>query len=115
MRPECIVPAITFNQPILTCLALHAAAAVTSEDGAKEAIAKVLPRLVLFGALPPSIVPVLLSIRKALDVQKHVDKKLLRLTYYLIQLACGDGSAGTTMPFSPLTGGAVGWQLTCAS
>jgi hypothetical protein len=67
-------------------------------------VSKALPRLTLFGAMPPSILPVLLSIRKLLDVHKSVDRKLLRLTYYMIQLACGDGSAGTTLPFSPLTG-----------
>jgi hypothetical protein len=81
----------------------RAAEAGTAED-AKEAIAKTLPRLALFGALPPSILPVLLSVRKALDVHKNVNKKLLRLAYYLIQLACSDGSGGTVLPFSLLAG-----------
>jgi hypothetical protein len=80
-----------------------AADAVTSEEG-KDAVAKVLPRFAFFGALPPSVLPVLLGVRKRLDVHKNVDRKLLRLTYYLIQLACGDGSAGTPMPFSTLNG-----------
>ncbi|GBF93132.1 hypothetical protein Rsub_05861 [Raphidocelis subcapitata] len=87
------------------------AAAATAEDG-KETVAKVLPRLVLFGALPPSILPVLLSVRSSLDVHKNVDKKLLRLTYYLIQLACSDGSAGTTLPFSVMTASAPPVRVT---
>ena len=36
-----------------------------------------------------------------------VRRKLLRVINYLIQLACGDGSAGTPVPFSPLIGGAA--------
>jgi hypothetical protein len=81
------------------------AAEATGAEDAKELITKTLPRLALFGALPPSILPVLLSVRKALDVHKGINKKLLRLTYYLIQLVCGDGSAGTVLPFSLLAGG----------
>ncbi|KAI8463169.1 MAG: hypothetical protein J3K34DRAFT_496513, partial [Monoraphidium minutum] len=88
-----------------------APAAATAEDG-REIVAKALPRLALFGALPPSILPVLLGVRKLLDVNKSADRKLLRLTFYFIQLACGDGSAGTTIPFSPLTASAPAVRVT---
>lgn len=84
-----------------------AAAAPTQEDG-REIAAKALARLALFGALPPSILPVLLGVRAMLlDGGKgaSANRKVLRLANYMIQLACSDGSAGTPMPFSPLTGG----------
>ncbi len=66
---------------------------------------KVLPRMTLFGALPPSILPILIAIRDLLDVPKAPNRKTLRLVHYLIQLAAGDGSGGTVVPFSPLAGG----------
>jgi hypothetical protein len=39
-----------------------------------------------------------------LDLPKTGDRKLLRVVNYLIQLAAGEGSAGTVVPFSTLTG-----------
>lgn len=85
-----------------------AASAKTNQDGnAKDVISKVVPRMALFGALPPSILPHLVAIRDIVDAPKNPDKKLLRVVQYLIQLACGEGSAGTPVPFSPLTGRAA--------
>jgi hypothetical protein len=77
---------------------------------ARAAAARVLPRLVLFGALPPSSLPTLVAARRFLDNPSakpaSVDRKLLRLAGYLLQVAAGEGSAGTPVPFSPLVGGA---------
>lgn len=85
---------------------LFAAAALNSSDAkeAKEVFTKVLSRLALFGALPPSILPALVSVRMKVDLPKTADRKLLRIVNYLIQLAAGEGSAGTVVPFSPMLG-----------
>lgn len=82
-----------------------AAEALNSTDGSsKELIAKVLIRMTLFGSLPPSILPMLVSVRVKVDLPKTADRKLLRVVNYLIQLAAGEGSAGTVVPFSTLVG-----------
>lgn len=88
----------------LSCRCSAASVPPTEDASSKDVITKVLPRLTLFGALPPSILPILLSVRALVDVPKSPDRKVLRLIHYLIQLACGDGSAGTIVPFSPLIG-----------
>lgn len=90
-----------------SCLAcLTAAEALNSSDGsAQEVVAKVLTRITLFGSLPPSILPMLVSVRVKVDLPKTADRKLLRVVNYLIQLASGEGSAGTVVPFSTLIGG----------
>lgn len=84
----------------------HAAAGLNSSDSkeAKEVFTKVLSRMALFGALPPSILPALVSVRTKVDLPKTADRKLLRIVNYLIQLAAGEGSAGTVVPFSTLLG-----------
>lgn len=66
---------------------------------------RVLNRMTLFGSLPPSILPMLVSVRLKVDMPKTADRKLLRVVNYLIQLAAGEGSAGTVVPFSTLVGG----------
>jgi hypothetical protein len=38
------------------------------------------------------------------DLPKTADRKLLRVVNYLVQLAAGEGSAGTVVPFSTLSG-----------
>ena len=107
------MPAV-YSTHALSCSAL-AVASVKPGDAASstEVVGKVVPRLTLYGALPPSILPVLLSIRTLLDLPKTGDRKLLRIVNYLIQLACGDGSAGTVVPFSPLVGelAEMLWQI----
>lgn len=60
--------------------------------------------MVLFGALPPSMLPALVSVRTKVDLPKTADRKLLRLVNYLIQLAAGEGAAGTVVPFTTLLG-----------
>eukprot|EP00878_Enallax_costatus_P011642 GHUV01012151.1.p1 GENE.GHUV01012151.1~~GHUV01012151.1.p1 ORF type:complete len:380 (+),score=113.55 GHUV01012151.1:337-1476(+) len=81
------------------------AEALNSTDGsAREIMAKVLNRMTLFGSLPPSILPMLVSVRVKVDLPKTADRKLLRVVNYLIQLAAGEGSAGTVVPFSTLVG-----------
>jgi len=55
-------------------------------------------------AMPPSILPALVSVRTKVDLPKTADRKLLRIVNYLIQLAAGEGSAGTVVPFSTLLG-----------
>jgi hypothetical protein len=87
-------------------LHLPAGAALNSSDSkeAKEVFTKVLSRLALFGALPPSILPALVSVRTKVDLPKTADRKLLRIVNYLIQLVSGEGSAGTVVPFSTLLG-----------
>jgi hypothetical protein len=84
----------------------HAAAGLNSSDSkeAKEVFTKVLSRMALFGALPPAILPALVSVRTKVDLPKTADRKLLRIVNYLIQLAAGEGSAGTVVPFSTLLG-----------
>lgn len=85
----------------------HTANALTSQDAtsnSKELFGKILNRMALFGALPPSILPVLVSVRVKVDMPKTADRKLLRVVNYLIQLAAGEGSAGTVVPFSTLIG-----------
>jgi hypothetical protein len=83
-----------------------AGAALNSSDSkeAKEVFTKVLSRMALFGALPPSILPALVSLRTKVDLPKTADRKLLRIVNYLIQLVSGEGSAGTVVPFSTLLG-----------
>lgn len=91
----------------LSYLAVHpAAAALNSSESkeSKEVFSKVLSKLTLFGALPPSILPMLVSVRVKVDLPKTADRKLLRIVNYLTQLASGEGSAGTIVPFSPLMG-----------
>ena len=52
-----------------------------------------LPRLALFGALPPSLVPQLLP------VTTSEDRRAAQLSYYLLQVQLGIGIAGTpTLP-----------------
>jgi hypothetical protein len=65
---------------------------------------KALNRMALFGAMPPSILPALVSVRTKVDLPKTADRKLLRLVNYMIQIAAGEGSAGTVVPFSTLLG-----------
>ncbi|KAF8062701.1 SPAC3H8.02 [Scenedesmus sp. PABB004] len=77
------------------------------EGATKEVVSKLLTRLALFGALPPSILPMLVTARTRADMPKSVDRKLLRVVSYLIQLAAGPGSAGTVVPFSTLGGQAL--------
>lgn len=60
--------------------------------------------MALFGAMPPSILPALVSVRTKVDLPKTADRKLLRIVNYMVQLACGEGSAGTVVPFSTLLG-----------
>lgn len=83
-----------------------AAAALNSSDikEAKDVFMKALNRMALFGAMPPSILPALVSVRTKVDLPKTADRKLLRLVNYMIQLAAGEGSAGTVVPFSTLLG-----------
>lgn len=53
----------------------------------------VLPRLALYGALPPSLVPQLLP------TLSSEDRRAARLAYYLVQVQLGCGAAGTpTLP-----------------
>lgn len=82
------------------------AAGLNSSDSkeAKEVFTKVLSRMALFEALPPSILPALVSVRTKVDLPKTADRKLLRIVNYLVQLAAGEGSAGTVVPFSTLLG-----------
>ncbi|KAF6252279.1 hypothetical protein COO60DRAFT_1704362 [Scenedesmus sp. NREL 46B-D3] len=81
------------------------ATALNATDGSgREVISKVLVRLTLFGSLPPSILPMLVSVRLKVDLPKTADRKLLRVVNYLVQLAAGEGSAGTVVPFSTLSG-----------
>jgi hypothetical protein len=88
---------------------------------AREVLTKVVSRLTLFGGLPPSILPMLVSVRTRVDLPKTADRKLLRVVTYLIQLASGEGAAGTAVPFSTLLGArccvrarACVWGLCCA-
>eukprot|EP00879_Flechtneria_rotunda_P022502 GHRR01023753.1.p1 GENE.GHRR01023753.1~~GHRR01023753.1.p1 ORF type:complete len:1357 (+),score=559.90 GHRR01023753.1:692-4762(+) len=63
--------------------------------------------MTLFGGLPPSVLPMLVAVRMKVDMPKTADRKLLRVVNYLIQLAAGEGSAGTVVPFSTLTGSSM--------
>lgn len=99
------VHTLPWLQHMLNATQQPAASAVDSADGSgKEVISKVMVRMTLFGALPPSILPMLLSVRVKVDLPKTADRKLLRVVNYLIQLAAGEGSAGTVVPFSTLIG-----------
>uniref|UniRef100_A0A383W189 SH3 domain-containing protein n=1 Tax=Tetradesmus obliquus TaxID=3088 RepID=A0A383W189_TETOB len=81
------------------------ATALNAADGSgREVISKIMVRLTLFGGLPPSILPLLVSVRLKVDLPKTADRKLLRVVNYLVQLAAGEGSAGTVVPFSTLSG-----------
>ena len=60
---------------------------------AKQLATFALPRLALFGALPPSLVPQLLP------VTTSEDRRAAQLAYYLLQVQLGIGIAGTpTLP-----------------
>eukprot|EP00882_Tetradesmus_deserticola_P018649 GHRQ01020029.1.p1 GENE.GHRQ01020029.1~~GHRQ01020029.1.p1 ORF type:complete len:407 (+),score=161.44 GHRQ01020029.1:535-1755(+) len=81
------------------------AVALNAADGSgREVMSKVMVRLTLFGSMPPSILPMLVSVRLKVDLPKTADRKLLRVVNYLVQLAAGEGSAGTVVPFSTLSG-----------
>ena len=58
-----------------------------------------LPRLALFGALPPSLVPQLLPVTTA------EDRRAGQLAYHLLQVQLGIGNAGT--PTLPPTKGRI--------
>jgi hypothetical protein len=45
-----------------------------------------------------------LTVLLQVDMPKTADRKLLRVVNYLVQLAAGEGSAGTVVPFSTLSG-----------
>jgi hypothetical protein len=57
---------------------------------------KVVPRLALFGHLPPSMLPLLLQFSYA--PSKKATLRLQRLVNYMVQMIVGDGSAGTCLP-----------------
>lgn len=85
-------------------------AAALSNADAKEAraeLSKALSRMTLFGALPPSTLPLLVGVRTKVDLPKTGDRKLLRVVQYLLQLAAGEGAGGTVAPFSTLLGARV--------
>jgi hypothetical protein len=44
------------------------------------------------------------AVLSQVDLPKTADRKLLRVVNYLVQLAAGEGSAGTVVPFSTLSG-----------
>jgi len=70
----------------------------TSAASSRQLASSVLPRLALYGALPPSLVPQLLP---ALASE---DKRAAALAAYLLQVQLGVGTAGTpTLP--PTRGG----------
>lgn len=85
------------------CVRVLAAAQSGQDASGQELAAKVLPRLALFGQLPPALIPHLTALRQQPD-GKPQDRKLLRLVNYLLQVAISAGSGGTTLPFSPLSG-----------
>jgi hypothetical protein len=107
--PASHLPRIRCHPPRHLETALLAATASSSADAnGRDVISKVVPRMALFGALPPSILPHLVAVRNLVDSPKNPDRKLLRVIQYLVQLAASDGCAGTPVPFSPLTGGRRG-------
>jgi hypothetical protein len=60
---------------------------------ARQLATSVLPRLALYGTLPPSLVPQLLP------VLASDDRRAARLAAYLLQVQLGCGSGGTpTLP-----------------
>jgi hypothetical protein len=101
------IPTVTLAACPPTCPpAACPAAALNSSDikEAKDVFMKALNRMALFGAMPPSILPALVSVRTKVDLPKTADRKLLRLVNYMIQISAGEGSAGTVVPFSTLLG-----------
>jgi hypothetical protein len=50
----------------------HAATALNATDGSgREVISKIMVRLTLFGLLPPSILPMLISVRLKVRMQQQ--------------------------------------------
>ena len=72
----------------------------TAAGNPKQVAAFALPRLALFGALPPSLVPQLLPITLS------DERRAAQLAYHLLQVQLGIGIAGT--PTLPPTKGGVG-------
>ncbi|KAK9794598.1 hypothetical protein WJX73_004152 [Symbiochloris irregularis] len=64
----------------------------TGDKGHKMLLSSVLPRLSQFEGLPPALIPQLIQLS---DTD---DRRLVRFTFYLLQLLLGPGAAGTPSP-----------------
>lgn len=47
------------------------------------------------------------------NAQKKEDRHLIRVTHYIVQLAVGQGSAGTPLPMQPNSGGTTLPKVGC--
>lgn len=99
-------------QPMHHAHTAHAAVVKTVGDGkqaAKEAVERQLARLMQYGALSLSTVePLLKSLAVEPGKEGAEDKAITRLLFYLVQLALGDGFAGTPLFVPPGRGGCSG-------
>lgn len=91
--PHCVAP----SAPTL-------AASLTAPETDKTVhVERALARLLQHGHVTPASVPALLGALKT--AQQYKDKGLVRLVYFLVQLALGDGSAGAPLPMPFSKGG----------
>jgi hypothetical protein len=68
--PHCTLLKHTYVVAVLCCT--HAATALNAADGSgREVISKIMVRLTLFGLLPPSILPMLVSVRLKVGMQQQ--------------------------------------------
>jgi hypothetical protein len=71
------------------------------DEKAKEGIERQLVRLIQHGLLAVSTVePLIKAIQLQPGRDSKEDKQAVRVGFYLLQLAFGDGSAGTPLPVS---------------
>lgn len=71
---------------------------------AKDVIERQVARLLQFGSITIKTVKPLLQALQQNNSKDADDRSLVRVLFYLVQLALGDGSAGTPMPVPPSKG-----------
>lgn len=99
--------AIPCNPHHVAASAPTLAASLTAPETDKAVhVERALARLLQHGHITPASVPALLGALKT--AQQYKDKGLVRLVYFLVQLALGDGSAGAPLPM-PFSKGECAW------
>lgn len=75
------------------------------DEKAKEGVERQLARLIQHGILTINTVePLISALQSQPGKESKEDKQSIRAGFYLLQLAFGDGSAGTPLPVPSLKG-----------